>query len=93
MDALGELVTSTSRDSTSSPGLSQLESSLAEDSQPGPSQVRVRAVVNIRSFRVPNLSSGDSECHKCHLQVSGKLKTDLLSKLVPRKMEWSGWWI
>ncbi|XP_044120941.1 centriolin isoform X2 [Neovison vison] len=38
VDALGELVTSTSRDSTSSPGLSQLESSLAEDSQPGPSQ-------------------------------------------------------
>lgn len=37
VDALGELVTSTSADSTSSPGLSQLESSLAEDSL-GPSQ-------------------------------------------------------
>ncbi|XP_028349374.1 centriolin isoform X1 [Physeter macrocephalus] len=38
VDALGELVTSTSVDSTSSPGLSQLESSLAEDSRLGPSQ-------------------------------------------------------
>uniref|UniRef100_A0A452QFL6 Centriolin n=1 Tax=Ursus americanus TaxID=9643 RepID=A0A452QFL6_URSAM len=44
VDALGELVTSTSGDSTSSPGLSQTESSLAEDSQPGPSQ---------SSFQVP----------------------------------------
>lgn len=39
VDALGELVTSTSLDS-SSPSLSQVESSLAEDSQFGPSQVR-----------------------------------------------------
>ncbi|XP_065736016.1 centriolin-like [Phocoena phocoena] len=39
VDALGELVTSTSVDSTSSPSLSQLESSLAEDSHLGPSQV------------------------------------------------------
>ncbi|XP_066896940.1 centriolin isoform X8 [Kogia breviceps] len=38
VDALGELVTSTSVDSTSSPSLSQLESSLAEDSHLGPSQ-------------------------------------------------------
>uniref|UniRef100_A0ABI7X198 Centriolin n=1 Tax=Felis catus TaxID=9685 RepID=A0ABI7X198_FELCA len=38
VDALGELVTSTSGDSTASPSLSQTESSLAEDSQPGPSQ-------------------------------------------------------
>ncbi|XP_021566921.1 centriolin [Carlito syrichta] len=38
VDALGELVTSTSVDSTSSPSLSQLESSLAEDSQPGQSR-------------------------------------------------------
>uniref|UniRef100_A0A286X7Q4 Centriolin n=1 Tax=Cavia porcellus TaxID=10141 RepID=A0A286X7Q4_CAVPO len=37
VDALGELVTSTSLDS-SSPSLSQVESSLAEDSQFGPSQ-------------------------------------------------------
>ncbi|ELW64672.1 Centriolin [Tupaia chinensis] len=41
VDALGELVTSTSADSVSSPSLSQLESSLAEDSHLGPSQVRV----------------------------------------------------
>jgi len=38
VDALGELVTSTSGDSTSSPGLSQTEFSMAEDAQPGPSQ-------------------------------------------------------
>ncbi|XP_064435527.1 centriolin isoform X6 [Mirounga angustirostris] len=38
VDALGELVTSTSGDSTSSPGLSQTEFSVAEDAQPGPSQ-------------------------------------------------------
>ncbi|XP_010601244.1 centriolin [Fukomys damarensis] len=38
VDALGELVTSTSLDSASSPSLSQLESSLGEDSQLGPSQ-------------------------------------------------------
>ncbi|XP_023557331.1 centriolin isoform X2 [Octodon degus] len=39
VDALGELVTSTSLDSASSPSLSQLESSsFAEDSQLGPSQ-------------------------------------------------------
>lgn len=38
VDALGELVTSTSADSISSPSLSQLDSSLAEDSQLGPSQ-------------------------------------------------------
>ncbi|XP_006865728.1 PREDICTED: centriolin [Chrysochloris asiatica] len=41
VDALGELVTSTSADSASlSPGLSQLGSSFAEDSQFGQSQVR-----------------------------------------------------
>lgn len=38
VDALGELVTSTSMESTSSPSLSHLESSLAEDSQFGQSQ-------------------------------------------------------
>uniref|UniRef100_A0A673TRV8 Centriolin n=1 Tax=Suricata suricatta TaxID=37032 RepID=A0A673TRV8_SURSU len=38
VDALGELVTSTSGDSTASPGLSQTESSLAEDFHPGQSQ-------------------------------------------------------
>ncbi|XP_019802025.1 centriolin isoform X2 [Tursiops truncatus] len=38
VDALGELVTSTSVDSMSSPSVSQLESSLAEDSHLGPSQ-------------------------------------------------------
>ncbi|KAF4019646.1 hypothetical protein G4228_011171 [Cervus hanglu yarkandensis] len=38
VDALGELVCSTSVDSTSSATLSQLESSLAEDSRLGPSQ-------------------------------------------------------
>ncbi|XP_032334221.1 centriolin isoform X2 [Camelus ferus] len=38
VDALGELVTSTSVDSTSSPSVSQMESSLAEDSHLGPSQ-------------------------------------------------------
>uniref|UniRef100_A0A8C3YJV4 Centriolin n=1 Tax=Catagonus wagneri TaxID=51154 RepID=A0A8C3YJV4_9CETA len=38
VDALGELVTSTSAESTSSPSLSQLEASLAEDSHCGPSQ-------------------------------------------------------
>ncbi|XP_025138136.2 centriolin isoform X7 [Bubalus bubalis] len=38
VDALGELVTSTSVESTSSATLSQLESSLAEDSHLGPSQ-------------------------------------------------------
>ncbi|XP_055283759.1 centriolin isoform X2 [Moschus berezovskii] len=38
VDALGELVTSTSAESTSSATLSQLESSLAEDSHLGPSQ-------------------------------------------------------
>ncbi|XP_072816133.1 centriolin isoform X3 [Vicugna pacos] len=38
VDALGELVTSTSVDSTSSPSVSQTESSLAEDSHRGPSQ-------------------------------------------------------
>lgn len=40
VDALGELVTSSSVDSTLSPSLSQLESSLADDCQLGPSQVR-----------------------------------------------------
>nr|KAF6433133.1 centriolin [Molossus molossus] len=40
VDALGELVTSTSADSMSSPSVSQLESSLAEDCQLGPSQER-----------------------------------------------------
>uniref|UniRef100_A0A2K5XES6 Centriolin n=1 Tax=Mandrillus leucophaeus TaxID=9568 RepID=A0A2K5XES6_MANLE len=39
VDALGELVTSTSADSASSPSLSQLESSLTEDSQLGQNQV------------------------------------------------------
>lgn len=39
VDALGELVTSTSVESTSSATLSQRESSLAEDSHLGPSQV------------------------------------------------------
>ncbi|XP_004849518.1 centriolin isoform X1 [Heterocephalus glaber] len=38
VDTLGELVTSTSLDSTSSASLSQLEPSLGEDSQLGPSQ-------------------------------------------------------
>nr|XP_010334190.2 centriolin isoform X1 [Saimiri boliviensis boliviensis] len=38
VDALGELVTSTSADSTSSPSLSQLDSSLTEDSQLGQNQ-------------------------------------------------------
>lgn len=38
VDALGELVTSTSVESASSASLSQLESSLAEDSHLGPSQ-------------------------------------------------------
>ncbi|XP_053419995.1 centriolin [Nycticebus coucang] len=38
VDALGELVTSTSTDSTLSPSLSQMESSLAEDSQLGQNQ-------------------------------------------------------
>nr|CAI9694979.1 unnamed protein product [Rangifer tarandus platyrhynchus] len=38
VDALGELVSSTSVDSTSSATPSQLESSLAEDSRLGPSQ-------------------------------------------------------
>uniref|UniRef100_U3DVK4 Centriolin n=1 Tax=Callithrix jacchus TaxID=9483 RepID=U3DVK4_CALJA len=38
VDALGELVTSTSADSASSPSLSQLESSLTEDSQLGQNQ-------------------------------------------------------
>ncbi|XP_077626080.1 centriolin isoform X2 [Crocuta crocuta] len=38
VDALGELVTSTSGDSTASPSLSQTESSLAEDGQPGADQ-------------------------------------------------------
>ncbi|XP_048669129.1 centriolin isoform X2 [Marmota marmota marmota] len=38
VDALGELVTSTSIDSTLSPSLSHLESSLADDSHPGQSQ-------------------------------------------------------
>lgn len=40
VDALGELVTSTSVDSAPSPSLSHLESSLVEDSQHGHSQVR-----------------------------------------------------
>ncbi|XP_062063631.1 centriolin isoform X2 [Lepus europaeus] len=39
VDALGELVTSTSADSASSPSLSQLESSLADDSQCGHSKI------------------------------------------------------
>ncbi|KAM4877369.1 centriolin [Thomomys bottae] len=39
VDALGELVTSTSVDSTSSPSMSQVESSLAEDTQPRQSQI------------------------------------------------------
>ncbi|XP_048196768.1 centriolin isoform X2 [Perognathus longimembris pacificus] len=39
VDALGELVTSTSVDSTSSPSPSQVESSLVEDSRPGQSQI------------------------------------------------------
>nr|XP_051698403.1 centriolin isoform X3 [Oryctolagus cuniculus] len=39
VDALGELVTSTSADSASSPSLSQLESSLADDSQFGQSKI------------------------------------------------------
>ncbi|XP_012313647.2 centriolin isoform X1 [Aotus nancymaae] len=38
VDALGELVTSTSADSASSPSLSQLESSITEDSQLGQNQ-------------------------------------------------------
>uniref|UniRef100_H0X846 Centriolin n=1 Tax=Otolemur garnettii TaxID=30611 RepID=H0X846_OTOGA len=38
VDALGELVTSTSTDSTLSPSLSQMESTLAEDSQLGQNQ-------------------------------------------------------
>ncbi|XP_004483618.2 centriolin isoform X1 [Dasypus novemcinctus] len=46
VDALGELVTSTSVDSTSlSPSVSQLESSLAEDSQLGQSQSSFRQVL------------------------------------------------
>ncbi|KAL1785573.1 centriolin isoform X1, partial [Sigmodon hispidus] len=55
VDALGELVTSTSVDSTSSPSLSHLESSLVEDSQLGQSreqklQLRsgIRSWVNFR---------------------------------------------
>ncbi|XP_040591592.1 centriolin isoform X2 [Mesocricetus auratus] len=54
VDALGELVTSTSVDSTSSPSLSHLDSSLVEDSQLGQSQ---------RSFRV---LQGPSEPHSYH---------------------------
>ncbi|XP_006150563.1 centriolin isoform X2 [Tupaia chinensis] len=45
VDALGELVTSTSADSVSSPSLSQLESSLAEDSHLGPSQSSFQQVL------------------------------------------------
>ncbi|ELK08207.1 Centriolin [Pteropus alecto] len=45
VDALGELVTSTSADSTSSPSLSQMESSLAEDCQLGPSQSSFQQVL------------------------------------------------
>ncbi|XP_020923855.1 centriolin isoform X2 [Sus scrofa] len=45
VDALGELVTSTSVESTSSPSLSQLESSLAEDSHLGPSQSSCQQVL------------------------------------------------
>lgn len=54
VDALGELVTSTSVDSTSSPSLSHLESSLVEDSQLGQSQ---------SSFQV---LQGPSEPHSYH---------------------------
>ncbi|XP_012885594.1 PREDICTED: centriolin isoform X2 [Dipodomys ordii] len=39
VDALGELVTSTSVDSTSSPGVSPVESSLVVDTQPGQNQI------------------------------------------------------
>ncbi|KAI4542595.1 hypothetical protein MG293_007974 [Ovis ammon polii] len=45
VDALGELVTSTSVESTSSATLSQRESSLAEDSHLGPSQSSFRQVL------------------------------------------------
>lgn len=45
VDALGELVTSSSVDSTLSPSLSQLESSLAEDCQLGPSQSSFQQVL------------------------------------------------
>ncbi|XP_066112439.1 centriolin isoform X1 [Saccopteryx bilineata] len=45
VDALGELVTSTSVDSTLSPSLSQLESSFAEDCQLGPSQSSFQQVL------------------------------------------------
>ncbi|KAM7093181.1 centriolin isoform 4-T5 [Molossus nigricans] len=45
VDALGELVTSTSADSMSSPSVSQLESSLAEDCQLGPSQSSFQQVL------------------------------------------------
>ncbi|XP_019503792.1 PREDICTED: centriolin isoform X3 [Hipposideros armiger] len=45
VDALGELVTSSSVDSTLSPSLSQLESSLAEDCQLGPNQSSFQQVL------------------------------------------------
>lgn len=45
VDALGELVTSSSVDSTLSPSLSQLESSLADDCQLGPSQSSFQQVL------------------------------------------------
>ncbi|XP_069843131.1 centriolin-like isoform X3 [Dipodomys merriami] len=44
VDALGELVTSTSVDSTSSPGVSPVESSLVVDTQPGQNQISFQVV-------------------------------------------------
>ncbi|XP_070315281.1 LOW QUALITY PROTEIN: centriolin [Odocoileus virginianus] len=52
VDALGELVSSTSVDSTSSATLSQLESSLAEDSRLGPSQSSFHQVLQSPSQSV-----------------------------------------
>lgn len=51
VDALGELVTSTSVDS-SSPSLSHLESSLVEDSQLGQSQVRGKLLKSLELLRL-----------------------------------------
>ncbi|KAK7802512.1 hypothetical protein U0070_018251, partial [Myodes glareolus] len=56
VDALGELVTSTSVDSTSSPSLSHLESSLVEDSQLGQSQLLPSSARSIRTTQLPPLS-------------------------------------
>lgn len=60
VDALGELVTSSSVDSTSPPSLSHLDSSLVEDSQIGQSRVREKLLKSLVLPRIlENFGVGD----------------------------------